>query len=556
MKYNPISRRLFLRGAGGSCLSLPLLTSLLPKEARAQASASPKRFIGIKTWNVAPVRRWHPATSGIASNYNVRPFNNGNATQDGTTELTQQIAEPTGTANGTYFAHEAPLSDFMGDTTRGPGLSEILGPELNPFREKMLLLRGLTFPANCNHNNGGWLGNFAASEAQGLGARENATLDQILAYSNVFYPSVPSGPRSLSMAPGRFAPISFSDNGNRSARPEGISPIQNPRDAWDDVFSGFDPATPGAPTGDDSRLRLVNRVIEDYRSVRDGSRISYEDRQQLERHVSFLNDVQARLEDLNQNVAACVRPDRPTASYSNSPEGLREMYEAYIDVIAASIMCDQTRVFTLNCFKTVSQRGGELVMGQGCSSCNSGFGVDGGNPADWHNAAHSYAGALSANNIGADERQLITGYNWIAANVYARLLERLDIPEQGGSTYLDNSVVMWGNELGANHFPDSVPTLLAGGLGGYLDTGKYCDYVRRDGGSPFSQENGIITDAAHYNRLLIALLQGFGLSPSEYETERGTGNFGETRFLQRNGPHWNGFDPNRVNQPLNGIVKS
>ena len=550
MKYNPFSRRLFLQGAGGACLSLPWLASLVSTKANAAPPGS-QRFIGIKTWNVPPVRRWHPTTTGLAGNYSVRPYSVNTAGQDGTTILQQQIAEPTGTANGTYHASSAPLSDLISTSTSAAGLSEILGPELNPFRDKLLLLRGLTFPANCNHNNGGWLGNFAASE-QPQNATANATMDQVLAYSQHVYPTTPTGPRSLTMAPGGFAAISFSNQGNASLPPQGIPPILNPRDAWDDVFGSFDPSPPNM-SEDDPRRRLVNRVIEDYRSVRDSSRISYEDRQQLERHISFLNDVEARLEGTNSGMS-CSPPDRPSAEYAESPEGLLAMYESFIDVMVAAIMCDQTRIFTLNCFKTVSQRGGSTIMGQGCASCESGFGLGSGSAANWHDAAHSFGGELSETNIGADERQLITGYNWIAANVFTKILERLDVIEQEDSTYLDNSVVMWGNELGGNHTPDSVPTILAGGLGGYLDTGKYCDYIRWQGGNPFVQEDSIFVDAAHYNRLLIALLQGFGLNPSEYETQVGTGNFGESRMIERDAIHWQGMDPNRVNMPLHGIV--
>ena len=58
---------------------------------------------------------------------------------------------------------------------------------------------------------------------------------------------------------------------------------------------------------------------------------------------------------------------------------------------------------------------------------------------------------------------MLKGINaWIASEVFAKLLAKLDVPEMGGTTYLDNSLVYWGNELGFNHIAYSVPCLLAG----------------------------------------------------------------------------------------------
>ena len=47
MKKN-VSRRMFLRGAGGFTLAMPFLPSLLPRDAHAQ-SMFPKRFVAMAT---------------------------------------------------------------------------------------------------------------------------------------------------------------------------------------------------------------------------------------------------------------------------------------------------------------------------------------------------------------------------------------------------------------------------------------------------------------------------------------------------------------------------
>ena len=51
MKWCTISRRHFLQGLGKASLALPLLPSLLPREARAQVGGAPKRLVLMRSIN-------------------------------------------------------------------------------------------------------------------------------------------------------------------------------------------------------------------------------------------------------------------------------------------------------------------------------------------------------------------------------------------------------------------------------------------------------------------------------------------------------------------------
>ena len=84
---------------------------------------------------------------------------------------------------------------------------------------------------------------------------------------------------------------------------------------------------------------------------------------------------------------------------------------------------------------------------------------------------------------------------WFAEQLAYLLAEMDKIPEGNGSM-LDNSVVMWCNELayGAAHDHINVPFLLAGSCGGYFDTGRFVQY----GG-------------ANHNDLLVSLCNAMGL---------------------------------------------
>ena len=55
-----MNRRFFLRGAAGAMVGLPVLESLLPKEARAAAAPAPKRFACWFNCNGVNMDRWFP----------------------------------------------------------------------------------------------------------------------------------------------------------------------------------------------------------------------------------------------------------------------------------------------------------------------------------------------------------------------------------------------------------------------------------------------------------------------------------------------------------------
>src|SRR4051812_32514065 len=182
-----VSRRLFLRGAGGALLALPLLESLLPKTAGAQAATAPKRLIVFKSFSTQLIKQWYPTFSG--NGYALKDSKYNDSKADGSTLLTKKLVP------GSPYTW-APLGDLKTDQ----GISGILGAKLNPFLDKLTLIRGLDFLPSVNHNFGGLLGNFASCtkatpcDADSLGAVP--TIDQVLAYSPKFYTSTP-GQRSL-----------------------------------------------------------------------------------------------------------------------------------------------------------------------------------------------------------------------------------------------------------------------------------------------------------------------------------------------------------------------
>jgi hypothetical protein len=115
---------------------------------------------------------------------------------------------------------------------------------------------------------------------------------------------------------------------------------------------------------------------------------------------------------------------------------------------------------------------------------------------------HSLSHAGPSNDEARTELELRG--NWLAQQ-FSYLLDRLDALPEGDGTMLDNTVVLWGNELaqGNIHSQVSMPFVLAGSAGGALKTGRHIQYANRP-----------------HNDLLVTLLNAFGLEDTTFGDER------------------------------------
>jgi hypothetical protein len=105
---------------------------------------------------------------------------------------------------------------------------------------------------------------------------------------------------------------------------------------------------------------------------------------------------------------------------------------------------------------------------------------------------------------------------------YRYLLDKLNAyQEAGGSTVLDNSAVVFANELsdGLEHNFMDMPFLIAGSAGGYLKQGQYIKVTRQ-------QQTKQSTDAPH-NKLLTTLINGVGVRNTDGSPIANFGAFGE-----------------------------
>jgi hypothetical protein len=519
MKWNPSSRRLFLQGAGGAFLTLPWLESMKPNEARAAGPAR-KRFIAMKTYNHPVITKWYPST----------PIGDYKTRKDGTLSLTKPV-EPGSKA---MFANLSEIA--MG----GTGISTNLGPFLNKHLEKLTLLRGMDFLPDTNHNYSAWLGNYASCDeatpvAATLALPKWPTIDQVLAYSSKFYPTPPAE-RSMHVGQGIFKGVQWSDGGNRMGSVTQGSTTTNPLDVYNKMFATF--SGTGMPIGmqDTRTLRdanLIDRVGGDFNRLKTNRRLSAKDKQFLDQYATLWADMHNRLK--NTKPVLCSKPGAPAASPGNTGQDrmdIKAKWDAFIDLIVASIMCDRTRIATLDVRK---------VQTAGAALYHNPDGVGG----SWHGAAHRWG--------SADQQAITEGHTWAAENVFLKLVAKLDVPEEGGGTYLDNSLIYWGGELGFNHINYSVLCMLAGSAGGFIKTGRYIDYIDWTSKAYFGQFGGTVIRGMPHNQLCVTILQAMGLAPADYERP-GISGFGETKTTNKNPMLWaTDYDMGKIGQILPGI---
>jgi len=527
-----IGRRTFLRAAGGAALGLPLLESLVPSGARAQTVSAPRRFVAIQTYSGQIAKAWYP--TAVPAGYRLRDavFPNSNGKKDGTTYLHTRIP-------GSPKHSWARLTDFQSAT----GVSEILGPSLNPYLNKLNLVRGMDFMAGVSHNSGVFFGNGAGcnnAEARALGALP--TIDRVLAYSPKFYPVAPAL-RALDLGTGMPQGFAYTNYGVAGGAIEQVNFLLDPRQAWNRAFAQFvGPQLPAAHPN----LSLINSIHGDYSKLSRNARISAADKQLLERHMSFLDELERKL--AARPMVAC----RPPASPRSIPNGypweqvssitdFQDTVRLMAEVAVAALRCDITRIVTFDCQKALTD-----VSGMPRPSFHNSATVAG----DWHQFAHDLEGNANA------RANFVAISQWAARAVFGKFVELLDVEEANGKTFLDNSLVVWGNELGYNHYSTDVMTLMAGGAGGALNTGWYADYIDWDQSyaNPIAAWGTLIPGLPH-TRLLVTALQAMGLSPADYE-RNGQPGYGHRTYIDTPYNWPRNYDLSQLGVPLPGLMAS
>ncbi len=203
-----------------------------------------------------------------------------------------------------------------------------------------------------------------------------------------------------------------------------------------------------------SYQNLLDFVLEDAKTLR--HRLGRDDQFKMDEFLDSVRGIEQRIEFAQKS-----SPDQwmPTLSEHEIalakpgvPVDFREHIQIMMDLIVLAFQSDSTRVCSLMFANDVSGRNFSFLDG-----------VSGGHHELSHHENHSEKIA---------QYELIVRWH---AEQFARMLKKMQSIQEGDSTLLDNSMVVFGSSMsdGNRHDPDNLPILVGGKGGGKLQTGQH-----------------------------------------------------------------------------------
>ena len=230
------------------------------------------------------------------------------------------------------------------------------------------------------------------------------------------------------------------------------SPVPNevyPSLAWDNLFEN---------RGSLRNMSILDRVKGDAETL--SRTISSDDKGKLDEYLSSVREVEKRVDGMRKNKDKAEdlakQRNRPVFSMDRPanglPEDFREHTRLMCDIIAIAFQTDKTRVATLLLARDLSALYYPFLEVR-----------------EGHHAA--------SHNNSSDGYERIARFH---LSQLAYLATKLESMPEGNGTVLDNSCLMFLSNMwiGRKHDNTRLPLVLAGGLGGALETGRTLDYVQ------------------------------------------------------------------------------
>jgi hypothetical protein len=241
-----------------------------------------------------------------------------------------------------------------------------------------------------------------------------------------------------------------------------IAPIDDPYQLFNKLY--------GRAKDQEALASVLDDIKDDLKKV--GGTVSAADKKLLDEHAAFVREMEKELKEHKAATAGHAVP-KLDPGVRRDNDNMPKISKLQIDLLVNSFAADFNRVASLQFTNSVGMARMKWI------------GVDEGH----HTLSHE-----PDSNEKAQEH--LTAINKWFAEQLAYLAKRLaETPEPGGTgTLLDNTLIVWTNELGKgnSHTMDNIPFVLVGGGLGFKG-GRALKYNR----------------VAH-NRLLMALAHGFG----------------------------------------------
>jgi hypothetical protein len=322
----------------------------------------------------------------------------------------------------------------------GMKLSKSLAP-LEPLKKKVTVINGLfNRPAVGMGIHPGQTGNLLSGVPiqKGPIVKAGITVDQVLASrvgQDTPQPSIVlacerpmTGYHDTNFSMAYSSHISWQSAG--SPVPNEVSPSR----AFDNLFEN---------RGSPRNRSILDRVKERAASL--SHDVGSSDQARLDEYLTSVREVEQRIErtrDARQRTARAPH---------GLPEDLREHTRLMCDVIALAFQTDTTRIASLLLARDLSALSYPFLDVRGSH----------------HEASHD---------------DLSDGYERVSrfhVSQLAYLAGKLDAMPEGDGTVLDNCCLLWLSNMwaGWKHDNMKLPVVLAGGLGGTLETGRALDYL-------------------------------------------------------------------------------
>jgi hypothetical protein len=345
---------------------------------------------------------------------------------------------------------------------KGGGAAMEFGPgaqPLAPIREDLVFIRGL-YHQKALSSTSPHLGrmNLLSGETVSLDPkviRVGTSFDQVLAQRIGSRTAVPS--LTLGIEP------------NELRLEDGLSMIYGSSLSW---VSPTKPATKEiypsrtfdqlVGDGDGRKLdrSILDAVLDDSHSLQ--RKVSAGDRKKLDEYLESVRDIEKRIDHASKEQR--LEGWRPTLKQPNMPrpadalsQNVPEHMKLMLDLIVLAFQMDKTRVVTLMLNNDLSQMNFRFLEG-----------VRGALHLD-----------LTHNGKAPELEAMYLKTNQYHVQQFTYLVKRLKEIDEGGTTLLDNSILMFASSLfdGDAHSADQLPIVLAGAAAGALRTGRVLDYL-------------------------------------------------------------------------------
>ncbi len=381
---------------------------------------------------------------------------------------------------------------------------------LEPFKSKLLVLDGLDYRVLYEQTDTGHTGGictFLSGTGSAGGRAQGPSLDYYLAQkigNTTPYRSANLGVKTRWLVGDQTATISFDATGGR------VFQEDSPTDIYTRFFSKFAGGAADVARSLEKKRSVLDFINKDLARLQ--KRVTGQERAKLDQHLTALRDIEARLND----VRACHAPNTPaTMNYDRpSDAAIPDICKAQMDLLTQIFACNLSRVATLQ-FLSAGDHATMPWLSFDVSNYGLGPGVL---PNPHGDIGHSCS-------VDSDKGRraivdMVKIQQWYTTQIHY-LLTALDSIPEGNGTVLDNTIILWGNELGdpATHSNMNVPLVVAGG-GGKFRMGRYLKYSTTT--RPDCVGNVCSAQTAH-NHVLVSILQAFGIEENTFGSTAYTG---------------------------------